>query len=58
MSTEHELIRAMFDHKQAQDLANLRKANEELKPLIDNSNRVLKGMVDVNTLTPKSQQAQ
>ena len=50
MSTEYEVIRAMFDSRNNRDMADLLKTNQELKPLIENSNRVLKGMIDVNTL--------
>jgi len=58
MATEIEIIRAMFDAKQTRDLADLKQTNQELKPLIENSNRILKGMIDVRTLTPPSVQAQ
>lgn len=59
MATEYDVIRAMFDAKQNRDMADLVKVNQELKPLIVNSNRVLKGMIDVNTLKlPPSQKAQ
>jgi hypothetical protein len=63
MSTEYEnveaTIRQLFSDKQERDLAALRKTNQELRPLIDNSNRVLKGMIDVNTLPlPPSQKAE
>lgn len=58
MASEFEVIRAMFDAKQEKDMAELKKANQELRPLIENSSRVLRGTVDVNTLIPKSGQVQ
>jgi len=59
MATEIDVIRAMFDAKQNRDLADLQRTNQELKPLIANSNRVLKGMIDVNSLPlPPSKRAE
>ncbi len=57
MTIEQE-VRAMFDARQEKELATLKQTNQELKPLIENSNRILKGMIDVGTLTPPSVQAQ
>lgn len=58
MSTEYDTIREMFHMKQEKELADLRKANQELRSSVENSNRVLKGLVDVRTYIPPSVQSQ
>jgi hypothetical protein len=59
MSTEYEVIRAMFDSRNNRDMVDLLKTNRELRPLIENSNRVLKGLNDVNSMPlPPASKAQ
>ena len=59
MSTEYDVIRAMFDARQARDMAELLRTNQELKPFVQRSRDALQGKIDVNTLPlPPSKQAQ
>lgn len=50
-TTSEDVIRAMFDTKQARDLEKLRKVNQELKPYLERSTNLLLGKIDVNTLS-------
>ena len=58
MTTEYDVIRAMFEAKQARDMADMLKVNQELKPLVQKSQDQLQGKIDINTLIPPSKQAQ
>lgn len=54
MPSETEVIRAMFDAKQSQDMEKLLKINRELKPFLQRSNEVL----HLNSPVPQSAKAQ
>lgn len=57
--TQVELaIASMFKAKQDRDIEELRRTNSELRPLLENSQKSLRGEMDVNKLLPPSSQAQ
>lgn len=54
---EHEMIRAMFDSRNNRDTAELQKTNSEIKAIVVNSNKTLRGEIDINKLLPPSSQS-
>ena len=55
---EEEMIRAMFDSRNNRDTTELMKTNSEIKAAVDQSNKTLKGEININSLIPPSGKAQ